>query len=216
MVTYHFLWNYPKPCKTNKLSTAPVGGNRERKLWTFGKSNFKNQNFWKKSFWKNAFRKNPFLKKENPIWKRLEKMVWASSQKYPLLMASIFFWKIHFETIQFWIQENPIKKKNVFRKEIGQSLIQKISFTHGLKNFWANPFWNNPILNTGKSNQKEKLLFKKINVYSLIHKHPLLMALIQLWKIHFGTILFAKMQNRIWKNNAFEKHTCSQLDPKKL
>ena len=128
----------------------------------------------------------------------------------------IFFWKIHFETIQFWIQENPIKKKNVFKKEIGQSLIQKISFTHGLKIFWANPFWNNPILNTGKSNQKEKLLFKNINVYSLIHKHPLLMALIQLWKIHFGTILFAKMQNRIWKKNkAFEKHTCSQLDPTK-
>ena len=28
--------------------------------------------------------------------------------------SQFFFWKIHFETIQFWIQENPMKKKNVF------------------------------------------------------------------------------------------------------
>ena len=36
-IFYEIIQN---PVKTHKLSTAPVGGIRERKLWTFGKSNF--------------------------------------------------------------------------------------------------------------------------------------------------------------------------------
>ena len=33
-----------------------------------------------------------------------------------------------------------MKKKNVFKKKNGHSLIQKISFTHGLNFFLENPF----------------------------------------------------------------------------
>ena len=137
-------------------------------------------------FKKNIF-KNPILKKMKIQLKkkRLEtKLVRAWSKKYPSLMASIFFWKIHFETIQFWMQENPMKKENVFKK-IGQSFIPKISFTHGLKFFLKNPFWNNPILNTGKSNEEKKTSLKIFLVTAWSKKYPLLMASILFWENPF-------------------------------
>ena len=70
--------------------------------------------------------------------------------------------------IQFFKKKTPLKK-------IGQSLIQKISFTHGLNFFLKNPFWNNPILNTGKSNEEKKTSFKQM-VRAWSKKYPLLMA----------------------------------------
>ena len=93
-------------------------------------------------------------------------MVWVSSKKISFTHGlNFFFWKIHFETIQFWIQENPMKKKTSLKTN-GQSFIPKISFTHGLN--FLKSIWNNPILNTGKSNMT-KTEFKTF-IYSLIQK----------------------------------------------
>ena len=105
------------------------------------------------------------MKKKNVF----KKMVRVSSQKYPLLMASIFFFeKSILKTIQFWIQENPMKKKTYLTKMVRVST-QKYPLLMASFFFLKNPFWNNPILNTGKSNMK-KNGFKKEYIYSLTQK----------------------------------------------
>ena len=97
---------------------------------------------------------------------------------------NFYFEKIHFEKIQFWIQENPIKKKTRFKKKMVRAWSKKYPLLMASIFFLEHPFWNNPILNTGKSNYKKKRLLKK-NGQSFIQKNPLLMASIQFWKNPF-------------------------------
>ena len=74
------------------------------------------------------------------------------------------------------------------------------SFTHSFNPILQNPFWDNPILNTGRLYITKNTPFKNKTFHSLIQKNPLLIALIQFWEIDFETIQFWIQDNPILKN----------------
>ena len=191
------------------MSTAPVGGNRERKLWTFEKSNFKNQNFWKNHFEKCISKKSIFEKRKIQFEKKNglnKKMVRVSSQKYPLLMASIFFFeKSILKQSNFEYRKIQWRKKTSFKKMIRASS-QKYPLLMASNFFFLkNPLWNNPILNTGKSNEEKKRLYIAKKWSEFHPKHILYSWPHFCLKNTFWNNPILNTENPIWKKNGFKK-----------
>ena len=105
------------------------------------------------------------MKKKN-VFKN--KMVRASSQKYPLLMASFFFEKSILKQSNFECRKIPYKR-NVFKQKMVRVSSQKISFTHGLNFFFEKSILKQSNVEYRKI-QYEKKRIKNKYIYSLAQK----------------------------------------------